>query len=65
MDPEDLQPKRAAGALDALARDDLSLLSIDDLRERITLLNEEIARAEAEIASKQGSMSAAEAIFRK
>ena len=65
MDPEDLQPKRATEAVTALGREDLSLLGIDELRERITLLRDEIARSEAQIASKQGSLSDAEAIFGK
>ena len=55
MDPEDLQPKRATEAVTALGREDLSLLGIDELRER----------SEAQIASKQGSLSDAEAIFGK
>ncbi len=65
MDPEDLQPRRVPDALQALAREDISLLGVDELKERITLLTDEIARSEAMIASKQGSLSEAEAVFRK
>lgn len=65
MDPEDLQPKRLADTLQALAKEDISLLGVDELKERITLLTDEIARSEAMIASKQGSLSEAEAVFRK
>lgn len=65
MEPEDLQPKRVADSVTALARDDLSLLAVDELRERITSLQAEIARCESAIASKQGSMAAAEAFFKK
>lgn len=65
MDPEDLQPKRVADSVTALARDDLSILSIDELRLRITSLQAEIARCESAIASKQDSMAAAEAFFKK
>ncbi len=65
MDPEDLQPKRLPDSLQALAKEDISLLGVDELKERITLLDAEIARSKAMIASKQGSLSEAEAIFRK
>ncbi len=65
MDPEDLQPKRVADNLQVLAKEDISLLGVEELKERITLLTDEIARSEAMIASKQGSLSDAEAIFRK
>ena len=44
--------------------DDLSNLSIEELRSRIETLHEEIARHEAEIAGKQSSMSAAEGFFK-
>jgi len=65
MDPEDLQPKRVPDSLQMLTREDLSLLGVEELRERITLLNQEIARSDEMIASKQGSLNDAEAIFRK
>lgn len=44
---------------------DLSLLSLDELRERIGLLREEIARLEAEMEAKGSTKSAAEALFRR
>jgi|TARA_R110002094_G_scaffold169139_2_gene151640 uncharacterized small protein (DUF1192 family) len=65
MDPEDLQPKRVADSLQVLAKEDISLLGVEELKERITLLTDEIARSQAMIASKQGSLSDAEAVFRK
>jgi uncharacterized small protein (DUF1192 family) len=65
MDPEDLQPKRVPDNLQVLGKEDISLLGVEELRERITLLNQEIARSEEMIASKRGSLSDAEAIFRK
>jgi len=43
---------------------DLSLLSVDELGERVRLLHDEIARLEAEIAAKGTTRQAAEAIFR-
>ena len=44
---------------------DLALLSVNELKERIALLREEIARLEASIASKQASRSAADTFFKK
>lgn len=43
---------------------DLSLLSVDELGERVDLLRAEIARLEAEIAAKGSTRLAAEALFR-
>ena len=44
---------------------DLALLSVNELRERIALLQDEIARLEASIASKQASRSVADTFFQK
>jgi uncharacterized small protein (DUF1192 family) len=44
---------------------DLSLLSVGELGERIELLHEEIQRLEAELAAKGATKSAAEALFRR
>jgi len=44
---------------------DLSLLSLGELSERIGILRDEIARLEAEIKSKDSTKSAAEALFRR
>jgi len=44
---------------------DLALLSVKELQERIALLKDEIARLETSIASKQSSRSAAETFFKK
>jgi uncharacterized small protein (DUF1192 family) len=43
---------------------DLSLLSVDELDQRIALLHDEIRRLETERNSKQSSKSAAESLFR-
>ena len=43
---------------------DLTLLSVTELRERIELLKAEIARLEADINGKQASRSAAESFFK-
>lgn len=44
---------------------DLTLLSVGELKERIALLEEEIARLEANMASKSASKSAADLFFKK
>jgi len=44
---------------------DLTLLSVGELTERVTLLKEEIARLEANMATKQASKSAADMFFKK
>jgi len=44
---------------------DLTLLSVGELNERIALLREEIARLEADIVKKQSSRNAADQFFKK
>lgn len=44
---------------------DLSLLSVGELEERIAQLSAEIGRLEAELRSKGSSKAAAEALFRR
>jgi uncharacterized small protein (DUF1192 family) len=44
---------------------ELTLLSVGELTERVTLLKEEIARLEANMATKQASKSAADLFFKK
>ncbi|MCL2713755.1 MAG: DUF1192 domain-containing protein [Alphaproteobacteria bacterium] len=43
---------------------DLSLLSVDDLHERIMVLRDEIARIETALAKKRASRASADAFFR-
>jgi uncharacterized small protein (DUF1192 family) len=43
---------------------DLSLLSVEELQERIALMREEIERLEGDIARKQASKSAAQSFFK-
>lgn len=44
---------------------ELTLLSVRELNERIGLLRDEITRLEADIAKKQASRSAADQFFKK
>ena len=43
---------------------DITLLSVEELSERIVLLKAEIGRIEAELSAKGASKAAAEALFR-
>jgi uncharacterized small protein (DUF1192 family) len=44
---------------------DLSLLSVEELRARVQLLHDEINRLEADIAQKRASRSAADQVFKR
>lgn len=44
--------------------EDLSMVSVEELRERIAVLRGEIDRLEAEIAAKDASRSAADQVFK-
>jgi uncharacterized small protein (DUF1192 family) len=44
---------------------DLALLSVNELKERIALLKDEIARLESAITSKQASRNVADTFFKK
>ena len=44
---------------------ELALLSVKELQERIALMKEEIARLEASIASKEASRNVADQFFKK
>jgi uncharacterized small protein (DUF1192 family) len=59
-DPDDLPKKKIVHEMGQ----DLSLLSVGELGERIGLLKEEIARLEAEITRKRASKSAADTFFK-
>ncbi len=63
MDVEDLAPK-AATPIKALLAEDLSSLSLDELRERKTQLEAEIARIENMLKSKDQSHQVAESVFK-
>jgi uncharacterized small protein (DUF1192 family) len=61
MDEDDRPKKKIAHEIGQ----DLTLLSVGELTDRIALLKEEIARLEANMASKQASKSAADIFFKK
>ena len=61
IDPDDLPKKKITHELGQ----ELALLSVGELGERIGLLKEEIARLEAEMTSKRASQSAAAVFFKK
>jgi uncharacterized small protein (DUF1192 family) len=61
IDPDDLPKKKITHD----TGQDLTLLSVGELAERVGLLKEEIARLEAEMARKHASQTAANAFFKK
>ncbi len=66
MGADDLEPrKRRSDALAALAKEDLELLGVEELKDRITQLETEIMRIKAQLGRKEGTRSAAEALFKK
>lgn len=60
FDDEPTKPKRAHEI-----GQDLSLLSLDELEDRIGQLRAEIARLEGELQAKGSTRQAAEALFRR
>jgi uncharacterized small protein (DUF1192 family) len=60
-DPDELPKKKITHELGQ----DLALLSVGELAERVGLLKDEIARLEAEINRKRVSKSAADMVFKK
>jgi uncharacterized small protein (DUF1192 family) len=61
MDVDELFARKPRPAI--VIGEDLAMLSVEELRERIGLLTAEIARLEAAIAGKQSSRAAADAVF--
>jgi uncharacterized small protein (DUF1192 family) len=61
IDPDDLPKKKIAHEIGQ----ELSLLSVGELAERIGLLKDEIARLESEMARKHASQRAADSFFKK
>ena len=61
-EPAEVRRQRGQALVD-LAREDLDLCGVEELNERIEALNAEITRARAQIAKKQATRSAADALF--
>lgn len=61
IDPDELPKKKIVHEMGQ----ELALLSVGELTERIALLKEEIGRLEAEMARKRASKSAADTFFKK
>jgi uncharacterized small protein (DUF1192 family) len=61
VDDEDRPKKKLAHEIGQ----DLALLSVEELRERIGLLRDEIARLETAMAAKQAQRSAADQFFKR
>ncbi|HEY4860613.1 MAG TPA: DUF1192 domain-containing protein [Xanthobacteraceae bacterium] len=61
MDDDDRPKKKIVHEISQ----DLTLLSVRELQERIALLKEEIGRLEADIAKKQSSRNVADQFFKK
>ena len=64
MSEEPAEARRQRGAaLIELAREDLDLCGVEELNERIEMLNAEISRARAQIVKKEATRAAADALF--
>jgi len=61
IDPDELPKKKISHELGQ----ELALLSVGELTDRIALLKDEIARLEAEMKRKNASKSAADTFFKK
>ena len=61
IDPDELPKKKIVHEMGQ----ELALLSVGELTERIALLKGEIGRLEAEMARKNASKSAADSFFKK
>ena len=59
-------PKRGRGeALNEATREDLDLFGVEELNERIEVLEAEIGRVRAQIERKQAGRAAADALFKR
>lgn len=65
MDLDELIPSKPDDPLALLAKQDLDPLSVDELHERITALEAEIARVKAKIEAAVNHRASAEELFRK
>jgi uncharacterized small protein (DUF1192 family) len=65
MDIEDILPKRKDDFLTQVIREDLDRLSVEELRERIVLLEAEVKRVSIKLEGATSFKSAAAALFKK
>ena len=63
-EPAEARRQRGQSLID-LAREDLEMFGADELQERIAALQAEVERARAQIAKKQATRAAADALFSK
>ena len=63
-EPAEARRQRGQSLID-LAREDLEMFGADELQERIAALQAEIERARAQIAKKQATRAASDALFSK
>lgn len=61
MDPEELEPR---GKKNFEIGEDLTTISVDELKEIIVVLEQEIVRIEGEINVKESSKKAADSVFK-
>ena len=65
MHEDDLEPRRRDDVLDALVKQPLDPLSVDELLARVAALEGEIERVRARIAFATNHKSVAESLFKK
>jgi uncharacterized small protein (DUF1192 family) len=62
---EPAEPRRGRGAaLSDLSREDLELHGVEELEDRIELLQAEISRTQGQLARKKAGRAAADALFK-
>jgi len=65
MDADENLPRRKDDLVAQLAKQDLDPLSVEELQERIALLEAEIARSRSKISFAINHRASADALFRK
>ena len=65
MDLDDILPKRPGDPLALLVKQDLDPMSVEELGERIAILEAEIARAKSKIDRSVNHRASADAIFKR
>ncbi len=65
MDADENLPRRKDDLVASLAKQDLDPLSVEELQERIALLEAEIARSRIKISTAINHRASADALFRK